>query len=1718
MPLSQTTLLPCVCVWFRSNILFLCPPPPPSKEKHSAPLLMTSSVFCLQVPHTDVLWCYRDSKKPTNETSSDDACVEFAQRLCEYLDHAEAYTGSPEHMSSFILNLFDLWVMMDKAAVRAEPLLREYHPVFAANILDVLQLHKARDLARLEHIQQYIQRRADNSRRPDIFTHFDTECFAYQFYLASSSMQELQQDIQYGCEEEKAEKEEEWDDKSRDCEKLTAKMAGLSCLCTFQGENGTRTKEDIASCKKCYFRRARNRIAINAFEEYLPEGMTSQAGVVFEINQPRSFEAYRNATWHLIRDVAYPTAVAKGHTPLVLRDFEQLQPWMQDRSVSAGITLASTAKSFSQTHFGDLRVTRCSKEDVFLPFGPRFQLWDEARGIWVADLDRTRLTLQHHCAVYIPSSLRDILPLDSHPPAVVDGPTSYSLVANQRRCPPQASLHEFSAYQRLLLGTSERWINILAELGSSNLNLSSGETTRFLAELAVQAGPSSEGHSLRDPTLVFRDLSFCDCLAKQIQKKLDSIKGSWREHNCMDLLITLSECLYNVSKSSNVPFLVVAVPGKHSSMRTISMNLIKSARKATLQWINRLREEVKNSKDGSSVDRATTYAFRAAILCRRTFALLHSVMGPEDVSTWCQATIALQEFIPETLKDFRQILIRDTKMAYEISSHVRVSLAKYSSALTQAIKESWGGNQDQTSFSIWENMDDRSWFVASMANMTSFGSVPQVVQFNFVEGYLLVDGNPIGKLSYKIRNSPEVNALFGDARLRTFTSNHDGMSYQLVETYDKHHIHFGLRDDQVVIRAVSKEGALEFIPRGVFGQDDAFDLPANFVEDKAHWLNLHTQCLIIRPQKKALKHRAWDWYIDLRKRECIKKKATNASVSRLVDPNAPFARRISRLFDHFEQPQRMAIFQHPNRQPLVELTRFDLSFAVTNRGLLYESKLKMELDPNQDAGCLYGLESKIVLRNPNTGKRSVLVPLAPLLCRQAGPHLQVTVDTQEPDNALLRFEIDSVLGRLTCAPEPNLIFALAHLHAITSFPLPDPLTSKTGVRASMDILRSGAAQPWQPLDRATARLEWIAALAPRREFYPRDKSRLQQVQYNDKLTMHVQHDGLALLARALIRKSERLQPFFNNMSVLAEAEPTSHLQRRGLARRSTFEPVHLWAESQLPADKVFKSRDSRRNTPHAYNVMEITDSVFSRPLKLNITHKLAPLLQKKVVGGFHDDTARQTLDRLVEESPTEQWGSLVEFCRTVEPSRLFSLAFRLGLLAFDRTDDEEMDLLRTLVAIARVDALKVIPPPRHPVFVDFGVVVSPDSDILAKYMRPAWPDFRPAKRGKATAAARESHEFRCEEETRRIARYLSKQWPAARPSVEDFVTDGASLVDETEALEAILDIWQKCHANRELSEYVEKLQAILDRYITTEAAASPVMLSADTCTPPTRDFFEIVTRSSVIPSLSTELLPKKMVGTGVFDLELSPRKFVETQHASNGVLATQRQEPGELDAILSRFAHTSGDDALRKRYVSDLQESLKALQAKSGVNLSSTALRLKEGSRASRQLDDYIRVVHEAMELQRDELIHAMAAGDARFPWLLAGDLWPGTDTVTLLEQLRSSARVQFGTGMKKALILYGLSVTLQQWLVRVRDAVLDNDTIKRDEYLANTGHENWDPSEFPDWLLMEIDGDLLIRSTQVSVAREIIAPSSKVNSVFQLMMGEALFETSFATTALTAK
>jgi hypothetical protein len=92
---------------------------------------------------------------------------------------------------------------------------------------------------------------------------------------------------------------------------------------------------------------------------------------------------------------------------------------------------------------------------------------------------------------------------------------------------------------------------------------------------------------------------------------------------------------------------------------------------------------------------------------------------------------------------------------------------------------------------------------------------------------------------------------------------------------------------------------------------------------------------------------------------------------------------------------------------------------------------------------------------------------------------------------------------------------------------------------------------------------------------------------------------------------------------------------------------------------------------------------------------------------------------------------------------------------------------------------------------------------------------------------------------------------------------------------------------------------------------------------------------------------------------------------------------------------------------------------------------------------------------------------------------------------------------MKESLIDYALSITSLQRLLRMEDAVQQGNEQRLNEEQDNLGHDNWKPTEYCDWLLLEVDSNLLIRPTQIDVTLAMMSPTSRSNSVLQMNMGQ---------------
>ena len=142
-------------------------------------------------------------------------------------------------------------------------------------------------------------------------------------------------------------------------------------------------------------------------------------------------------------------------------------------------------------------------------------------------------------------------------------------------------------------------------------------------------------------------------------------------------------------------------------------------------------------------------------------------------------------------------------------------------------------------------------------------------------------------------------------------------------------------------------------------------------------------------------------------------------------------------------------------------------------------------------------------------------------------------------------------------------------------------------------------------------------------------------------------------------------------------------------------------------------------------------------------------------------------------------------------------------------------------------------------------------------------------------------------------------------------------------------------------------------------------------------------------------------------------------------------------------------------------------------------------------------------ELQENfNTLQRLAVKDYR--WLQLGGLLPDITPLTLLGALQDGGDSKMSGVVRARAIGYAKSMVSLQHLLRIQAAHRRQDTIQLASETASVAHMGWQVEDHIDWLLLEIDFNLIIREDQLKVAQAMIAsPSSTSNFVLQMNMGQ---------------
>ena len=1445
---------------------------------------------------------------------------------------------------------------------------------------------------------------------------------------------------------------------------------------------------------------------------------------MFELLLPKGFAAWRDATWQLIQ-LGQGESLADREPQTLLREYQGLKAFF--KPTRSSITLASRTKSFLSTHYAQVPFPT-TLDQVCLPHGLKYGLYDHSRSLWTAR-HLKKPSFADACVPYVPpKSVYGSLRRFFHPTFGGNPLLANEIIASQTNCPKSLTITELIAFQGLRLGDRVPWIRLLRELSSSNLNFGTLEVGTLVTGLALVVGPPDEQSVLRAGHWVFQDLSFCIALTAQIKRRLESVAANWREGQTIQCLLVLLQRTWSLATS---------VEAKKEAEA-----LMLYTRQITYDWTRSLRREICNATSIEIAQKRSQDALIAALLCRKTFNIeaakpdvpIHADM----LAMFLECSFVLKENLPSKeascigkLSVFvRTLYVSDLKLVHRLETQLRRVIQLLNHAVNLAVNNVWVDAEGLSTrvFSPWRLLSPPhdEWVTAKSTSID--GSYIKSIHFSILDGTLLIDGHPLGRLPDEYTKQSFFHQVFGNRVFLTYPSSMPGMSYQFASLFEKHQIHFGFRDGVPFMRARAPNNrTMELVPPTVFlskTPSHAPDLPLPLINDHVHWLDLDSRTIEIRSLATMWRPKQRNWVIDLRTCQA------HRGNSLLVDPRSSIFNRIAKIIEPFENRKKMTVFQPQKSNISLHLPDLELSFRVNPEGLLESQQLRAVIDSNQDAGTLYGIESKLVVRDSAVPEeRSVIVAMGSAAIEANGAHVRIGISHT---GYYARFSINKVLGRLECASEPRLIYFKAYCHAVTSFVLPDPLTGRTGTDEAIHCLQSGNAQPWAPVDQVSYDiLSKIADLTPERLYYPEGLRVLQKVIWKQHLLPAVQHDEFRPTVRGIMLQCRELHQFH-----LGSTEPPTddrggddHLLMRAQTRRTAFRALQHEQTSSKAQDRIYVARDCARSSA-SWNTHESVSLIRRWSRGIRVSQNLSATLQEwPLIQGFPSEFELYLLADLININLAANWGSLFALCQRASKAQdQFRIMFLFATMSFNPQVD--MTIMRTLIAVAIVEDFQALQLPCHPSFTHFRRGQVPDVALLSHLMKPYCTPYPEDERALLSVAmhskqrrklemAQSRHEQQSEDSCKIFARHLLSQWPVHEPSISCLSLEDVPLLDAERAHVEIKPEWGRLFANHELSEHLASVQSILKACYAVQPDEVSISPKEEQQFYPTHVF------SSVRPTLqlllgklsaSSHAAIQSPISDRLQAAQPKPNRYRVTDGSAGATesLTTSKTSShskyyappkarssndiliNELKSIVQPFAES--DDPVRRAYGRDLQSSIHALetspseastefvQATSATNTASTPASI---SSSLAVVNDLLASFQSA--LKQDE------------HWLEAGALLPDITQISLLEMLRPSGLPKSMSIARNSLIDYGESISHLQYKLRIQGAALRRDMIQLANETQATGHRKWQARDHPDWLLLEIDFNIRIRPDQHEVALAMTSPSSKGSFCLQMNMGQ---------------
>ena len=1582
------------------------------------------------------------------------------------------YIQSPEGVSKMILVLAELWCAIDVLASKIQPVLRRFGPEIPVDLFSPLLLPKRSQMDRLRQIELYITARQEQAvpENPSMFSEPSKRCFAAQLYETSEYYQTLRWEINEFTEEEILRKRTEWVEESRRYRKIKEGAKAMMCQNTLDIYQNVE-RHLPSECPRCRRLKVAEDMSIDKYERPLPENAIHCAVAVVELDFPSEMVAWRNMTWMLLHDIGRSNKTSGPLPAETLLKYSGLRPFARKKASS--ISLASVTKSYTRAHYNKVKFP-IEFEKCVVNNALRYKLWDARLSCWLHDQKSTP-SIYVRCITQLPegpyTNLQYAVNSTSH--------TQNRVIAEQRSCSADLSLLEFVSFGSLRAdGERTQWLNIKRELSASNLHLNVEAVYILFRQAAWQAG-SYNNSPYRVSHMQCVDKAFCQELLSILARNVESVKANWKSDNALLLFITITLRILSLSLRPDI--------------KTTALGLLQKIREVARSWTEILGQILHDTTAPEVLLRIQQRRLRSAILCKMTFDvdesdLPTSLATANDVCTWILCSNTVQENTGnngiELKHDLRLLLLRDKELSHRLFRHVRTLIIQGNQVgLSKAIRHIWSGFEPASAgWTALPHFSFQRWIVSVTEAKPCKAS--QRVLYDLLEGELLVDGVPLGRLPRMYTESEIYLRILGVQLIRVFTADMEGMQYMSAQPINGYIVYFGVRENDVSIRFKQGSQIWELVSHLAFSKD----LPSAFITDYTHWLDIENGAVEFRPKNNPWKSSPDHWRLIFRqdsKPELVQGKR------KLVDVQSRTFAAVTKIFGVLDGWQHIHVTVENDNHLEVALPRLDLRFFLNAKGDMECYELRSIVDPDQSLGTLIGLRSRLILCGSEAIARNhdrlLIIPEGEITVSHSPSHVQVKISACNNNARIFRYHIDASLQCLRPVADKLGSLYIAYLHALTSHVLPDPFTNLTGTEEALQLLRLNSMHLSKPASsQEAALLTSIAALTPPREYYPSHLKVMQSVIWDSRLSMFTQHDDFLLLAERIIKSGSRYADFYPE----SHSKPSLHegydeeLLTRAQIRHSSHRSSDFGnRNSTTEHDSLYQARDVQAPSDRAHRVHEIASLIVSWPRKLEVSRNIGKeLYDLATISNFLlPFDSSKPLSELLALPMNSSWAPLHNTCRSSSrETDTYQLLFLLSTIAYDSRFTSTI-WLKTLLAFAFVPELReTCYLPKHSSY---------NLEDGAEYDEPR---VRQVVKDHLHALMPPSDGIRDEEYTRRLKVFrkqrpeqlndivdeYSSQWPCRYPLAPDGAT--YDFFDVQKIHPKVVALFSSWLRNADFYSYLQKVHQILAQ-VHERAPRVPYV---------TWQRFE--EKSEAQEPCKVPILAQVMVAAP------SPEGCELESFIRERTPAAAKENPRLRELVKDvRFKNSSNHcDSVRNIYTDDLLASLDALNDHEDVI---TPMELPLSHLDTLAYHD--RCLNVVADLSQ-RITEALFLNYSNHKILQAADLWPRVTTRSLLAFLSTSAPRFVTEPWKASLLTFGKAITKLQRARRLLLASERGDISTFCGELDNDGHDGWEVERWPDWLLIEIENDFLIRPIQARVALEMIQPSTAANSLIQLNMG----------------